>query len=275
MTRGRVVILVIDPSGACARLLRRETAPEMVRVLAALGPDDGLAKLAEDDPDIILVSSDLPNLRDFLPMARRMSHAPIIAIAPPLHWQRAVIDALSLGADAFVNSPIDLDVLLALVEAQLRRAGSVPEVPQTVLQLGELTMDFTRHAVFTSNGEILPLSRMEWTLLSYFVLHQGYILTYSDILTHIWGPEYRDEHHLVHDWVSRLRRKLRAAGLRDAVIDNFPGIGYLLRIPSGRGTSRKTLANIDAGWQQRLKKALDAYPIADLPEQRPNGSKVG
>lgn len=275
MTLPRLVLLVVDDSGATARLLRREMAPEGLRILAAVGSDDGLNKLAEADPDAALVASDLPDLSDFLLMARRMSHIPIIVIARPFNWQRAVIDALSLGADAFLHTPMDIDVLLALVDAQLRRAGSLPPTAQSVLHLGQLTMDFARHAVFNGSGEVLPLSRMEWALLSYFILHRGYVVTYSEILSHIWGPEYRDEHHLVHDWISRLRRKLKAAGLNEEVIDNFPGVGYMLRLPPDRVANPTGLEDADAQWQQRLKKALDSYPLVKFRASSHAGQEVG
>lgn len=224
-----LVALVVDADEVTQRLLRRELAYQGLRLLPARGTEQALIKLADHRPDVILLAADLPERRDLLPLMRRISSVPIIALVPPLDWQRYAIEALALGADAFIRKPPEPDVLLALIDAQLRRAGSLPDSTGKSLSLGDLTVDFERHIVITARGESLCFSRTEWALLSYLALHEGHILTYTEILTHVWGPEYGEEHHLVHDWVSRLRRKLRGAGLEREVIETLPGIGYRLR----------------------------------------------
>jgi len=224
-----LIILVIDSDQVTVRFLRRELGGEGLRLLPAGGIEDALAELADHRPDVILMAADLSERRELLPLLRRTSSAPIIALVPLFNWHRYAIEALVLGADAFILKPLDPDVLLALIDAQLKRAGLLPDLMRKPLALDNLIVDLERRIVITGRGESLALCRTEWALLSYFVHHWGHILTYTQILTRVWGPEYQEERHLVHDWVSRLRRKLRCAGLKRELIETVPGIGYRLR----------------------------------------------
>lgn len=222
------IILVVDVDEVALRLLGRRLASDSARLLIARNADDALAALTDHRPDIVLMGAGMPESRDLLPMIRRISTVPIIIMAPRLGWEGCVIEELTLGADAFVLKPPDRDVLLALIDAQLRRAGSLPSSRGDPLVIGDLIVDLERRMAITRQGEILSLCRKEWELLSYFALHKGQILTFSEILTHVWGAGYGDEHHLIHDWVSRLRRKLRDGGLPGEDIETIPGIGYRL-----------------------------------------------
>jgi DNA-binding response OmpR family regulator len=85
-------------------------------------------------------------------------------------------------------------------------------------------------------GELVQLSRTEWLLLQHLAANAGKVVLHTELLTKVWGPEYRDDLQYLRVWVSRVRRKLGAAPGEPGRIKTFQGIGYLLDI-DGRASS--------------------------------------
>ena len=76
-----------------------------------------------------------------------------------------------------------------------------------MVQIGEFQVDLTRRIV-TRNGEFVPFSRTEWLLLQHLATNVGRVMTHGELLTEVWGPEYRDDLTYLRLWIGRLRRKL-------------------------------------------------------------------
>lgn len=219
-------VLIVDGQQAEASYLRRSLNRCRHYAEVAHGEEEALSLMEYCPPDALLVDAELSFLRRFLPQARQMGPPVVIALAPPLDWQRPAMEALALGADAFLVRPVDLEVLIALMEAQLRRLR--PSQPGR-LALGGLVIDLVAASATTRWGTPLCLTRTEWALLRYLVSNRGRLLRHEELLARIWGPQYQGERHLLHDWMCRLRRKLTAAGLPPGAIETVPGLGYRLR----------------------------------------------
>src|SRR5262249_57142872 len=99
-----------------------------------------------------------------------------------------------------------------------------------LFQRGELPIDSARHAV-TRGGESLPLPRTEYKLRVQLARHAGRVLLPEQLLTAVWGPEYRDETQHVRLYVSRLRRKIERDPEHPQYVLTRPGIGYLFAPP--------------------------------------------
>ena len=82
----------------------------------------------------------------------------------------------------------------------------------------------------TRNGELVQLSRTEWLLLQHLAANAGKVVLHTELLTKVWGPEYRDDLQYLRVWVSRVRRKLGAEPGEPGRIKTFQGIGYLLDV---------------------------------------------
>ncbi len=82
----------------------------------------------------------------------------------------------------------------------------------------------------TRNGELVQLSRTEWLLLQHLAANAGKVVLHTELLTKVWGPEYRDDLQYLRVWVSRVRRKLGAEPGEPGRIRTFQGIGYLLDV---------------------------------------------
>ncbi len=82
----------------------------------------------------------------------------------------------------------------------------------------------------TRDGELVQLSRTEWLLLQHLAANAGKVVLHTELLTKVWGPEYRDDLQYLRVWVSRVRRKLGAEPGEPGRIKTFQGIGYLLDV---------------------------------------------
>jgi two-component system KDP operon response regulator KdpE len=98
------------------------------------------------------------------------------------------------------------------------------------------------------NGELVQLSRTEWLLLQHLATHPGKVVLHTELLTKVWGPEYRDDLQYLRVWISRVRRKLGAKPGEPGRIKTFQGIGYLLDVdsPTAHGRDGATPAASEA-----------------------------
>ena len=90
----------------------------------------------------------------------------------------------------------------------------------------------------TRNGELVQLSRTEWLLLQHLAANAGKVVLHTELLTKVWGPEYRDDLQYLRVWVSRVRRKLGAEPGEPGRIKTFQGIGYLLDVEPPHAAAR-------------------------------------
>ena len=135
---------------------------------------------------------------------------------------------LDLGADDYIAKPFHPDELAARVRAVIRRSGGA-EPGAGVIKFDDVEIDLERRMV-TRNGELVQLVRTEWLLLQHLAANAGKVVLHTELLTKVWGPEYRDDLQYLRVWVSRVRRKLGAAPGEPGRIRTFQGIGYLLDV---------------------------------------------
>jgi two-component system, OmpR family, KDP operon response regulator KdpE len=180
-------------------------------------------------PDIILLDLGLPD-RDGLAVIRRVRReatTPILVISARGE-EADRVTALEQGADDYLTKPFGLAELRARIAALLRRAGGAGSDPSGLLRVGPVSIDIGRREARV-RGELLDLTPREYELLKALLARAGSVVTQGRLLRAVWGTEYSDETHYLHVYVSRLRRKLRAAdptGEAAALIVAEPGVGY-------------------------------------------------
>jgi two-component system KDP operon response regulator KdpE len=226
------LVLVADDEPRITKLVSIALSEEGFRVVTASGGADAIAKAEEMRPDIVLLDLVMPDLDGIEVMRELRERRPVPVILLTARGSTADrAKGLDLGADDYVAKPFHPDELAARVRAVLRRStGAVPG--GGIVRFDDTEIDLERRMV-TRNGALVELSRTEWLLLSHLAANAGKVVLHSELLTKVWGPEYRDDLQYLRVWVSRVRRKLGARPGEPGRIRTFQGIGYLLDIGDG------------------------------------------
>lgn len=222
------VILVVDDEPRYVRWITVNLRASGYRVLTAADGQAALEAVAAERPDLVLLDIGLPVV-DGLAVCRgirEFSTVPIIMLTAKAA-EADKIAGLDAGADDYLPKPFGPPELMARVRAALRRARYA-EAPTTepVFHHGDLAIDFARHSV-SRDGAPLPLTPTEYKLLVQLARNAGRVLLPQELLTAVWGPEYRDETQHVRLYVSRLRHKIEPDPDHPQYVLTKPGVGYL------------------------------------------------
>jgi DNA-binding response OmpR family regulator len=228
----RFRILAVDDEVRILNFLVSKLKTSGYEVLTARNGAEGLEQVKAQEPELIVLDVLMPKMDglEMLKELRSFSTIPVIILtAKGADTDR--IKGLQLGADDYLPKPFNPDELVARIEAIRRRLGPAEkrEVPQ-VYQLGDVTVDFKNRDV-TVRGEMKYLTRIEWLLLSQLVGNMGRLMLYEELLTNVWGPEYRDDVQILRTWISRLRNKLESAPDKPGIIRTIPKTGYIIDRP--------------------------------------------
>lgn len=226
-TNNYPLILAVDDEPGIRRLLKLELTAQHFRVITANGGEEALELAEEQRPDAILLDILMPGMSGLETMRklRERSSVPIILITAKDSDQDKV-QGLGLGADDYIVKPFNPGEVSARIQAVLRRSqGRQHSAP--VIKMDDLEIDLDHRLVMRS-GEPVNLTRTEWQLLQYLAANAGRVLLNAELLSKVWGPEYRDDLQYLRVWVSRLRRKLEVEPGRPRLIKTKQGIGYLL-----------------------------------------------
>lgn len=229
------LILVVDDEAPILRLVRTKLHTDGFQVVTASNGQDALEIFERDQPDLLILDIMMPGI-DGLEVMRRIreeSHVPIILLTARTAGSDKV-RGLDLGADDYVTKPFDPDELSSRVAAVLRRTSAVEQPPSQILEYDDVTIELTNRRVLV-HGEEVPLSKTEWEVLHQLAANPGRVMTHGELLSRIWGPEFRDETYYLRTWISRIRKKLGDQQEDAQLIKTFPGIGYRLESPSGQG----------------------------------------
>jgi two-component system KDP operon response regulator KdpE len=223
------LVLVADDEPRITKLVSIALTGEGFRVITAGGGEEALIRAEEIRPDIVLLDIVMPDLDGIEVMRRLRERRPVPVIL--LTARGSATDkakGLDLGADDYIAKPFHPDELAARVRAVIRRSAGL-QPGAGVIKFDDVEIDLERRTV-TRAGELVALSRTEWLLLQHLASNAGKVVLHTELLTKVWGPEYRDDLQYLRVWVSRVRRKLGAKPGEAGRIRTFQGIGYLLDI---------------------------------------------
>lgn len=226
------LVLAVDDEPGILRLVKLELTAQGCRVVTAERGADALRMAEEHRPDIVLLDIVMPDSDglEVMRALRERSSVPVILLTAR-GSDADKVRGLELGADDYLAKPFSPEELSARVRAVLRRAVVAP-TPDKIVHLGDIEVDLTRRFV-TRGGEHVALTRTEWMLLQHLASNPGKVMLNSELLTRVWGPEYRGDLQYLRVWISRLRRKIEDNPSEPRYIRTLQGIGYMLDTSGG------------------------------------------
>ena len=222
-------VLVVDDESRILNFLSSKLRASGYEVLTASNGAEALEQVQAEEPDLVVLDVLMPKKDGFETLKELRTFSPVPTIILSAKGANAdKVKGLSLGADDYLAKPFSPDELVARIEAVRRRAVP-PEKRKTYdrLPLGNVTIDFRKRVVLVKRQEI-RLTRIEWLLLSELAQNAGKLMLYSDLLTRIWGPEYRDDVQILRTWISRLREKIESEPDCPRLIRTIPKTGYIM-----------------------------------------------
>jgi two-component system KDP operon response regulator KdpE len=165
---------------------------------------------------------------EFLKELRTFSQVPVIILSARSE-DVDKIQGLNLGADDYIPKPFNPNELIARIEAISRRiVQDQKSKPVESLTLKDVHIDFKGHSL-TVKGTEEHLTRIEWLLLAELVQNTGRVIAYEELLSRIWGPEYRNDIQILRTWISRLRNKIENNPDNPEYITTVPKLGYMFK----------------------------------------------
>lgn len=220
-------ILLVDDDIDMLYLMQHILAETEAQIYTAADGEEGLRQFFARRPDLVIVDLMMPKTDgwEVCRSIRQLADTPIV-ILTALGHDEAVIRGLNCGADDFITKPVSPSVFLARVQAALRRA-ELPASGQKPIRYsdGYLTIDLDQRRVLVEESSV-RLSATEFRLLAYLLRNAGRMVTFQQILQHVWGEQYLENAEYVHVYVSRLRQKLEKDSRRPIYLMTEHGVGY-------------------------------------------------
>lgn len=229
-TRGAKV-LVVDDEENIRQLLSVSLKFQGYEVETAADGPAALDRCRIAKPDVLVLDVMMPGMDGF-GLLRRLRADGVEAPALFLSARDTVedkINGLTIGGDDYVTKPFSLEEVVARLQVLLRRSGFDDQKrASSKITFADIELDDETHEVFKA-GELVALSPTEFTLLRYFMVNAGTVLSKPRILDHVWNYDFGGEVNVVESYVSYLRRKLDTGDKR--LIHTLRGVGYVMREP--------------------------------------------
>jgi two-component system KDP operon response regulator KdpE len=221
-------ILVVDDEERMVRFIRLNLEHDGFQVVPAYRGLQALDEIRKEMPDLVLLDVMMPDMDGFevLKIIRENGTVPVIMLTAKGEEDDRV-RGLELGADDYITKPFSPRELVSRVKAVLRRTEAAnPAARSENIEVDErLKVDFGRREVWVE-GELVKLRPTEYRLLYHLMQNAGWVMTYDQLLTKVWGYEYRDEAHYVRLYVNYLRQKLEKDPGAPKYILTERGVGY-------------------------------------------------
>ena len=221
----KLKILVVDDESRMRKLVRDFLVKQDFEVVEAEDGEDALNKFyAQKDISLIILDVMMPKINgwEVCREIRENSKVPIIMLTAKGEESDELM-GFDIGADEYISKPFSPKILVARVEAILRRSRAVSE---NTTEAGGICIDKAAHQV-TIDGQVVDLSYKEFELLTYFMENQGLALSREKILNHVWNYDYFGDARTIDTHVKKLRSKM---GEKGDYIKTIWGMGYKFEV---------------------------------------------
>ncbi|MGF0032047.1 response regulator transcription factor [Bariatricus sp. SGI.154] len=222
----KIKILVVDDESRMRKLVRDFLERKGYQVLEAADGIEAMERFYEDKEIALLILDVMMPKMDGWQVCREVrqsSKVPIIMLTARSE-ERDELQGFELGVDEYISKPFSPKILVARVEAILRRSHAL-DISETV-DAGGICIDKSAHQV-KIDGKEIELSFKEFELLAYFVENQGIALSREKILNNVWNYDYFGDARTIDTHVKKLRSKL---GDKGNYIKTIWGMGYKFEV---------------------------------------------
>ena len=204
---GKPLVLVVDDEPGILRLIDLVLSNDGFRVISAENGLEALSLADQRRPDLVILDIKMPEMSgmEVMRRIRERIRMPVILLTGQTQDENKVL-GLESGADDYIVKPFNPSELSARVRAVLRRAHHLPGDGGRLRTDGvEIDLD---SRLVRKDGKIVTLTRTEWRLLQELASNAGRVMLNEEILSRVWGSDYRDDLQYLRVWISRLRSKL-------------------------------------------------------------------
>ena len=217
------ILIIEDEQKLAEMLLLRSLRGEGFAVDIASTADDGFQYAISDNYDLVILDLLLPDGSgtDLLRRLRQQHHKVPVLVLTARGDVESKVENFEAGADDYLTKPFALPELLVRVRALLRRG---PAIKETILKLADLELDRLTRQVRRA-GKRIELSPKEYSLLEYFLLNTGRVVSRSMIIDRVWDQSFEGFTNIVDVYVRQLRKKIDE-GFDPKLIRTVRGLGY-------------------------------------------------
>ncbi|WMX46006.1 response regulator transcription factor [Streptomyces roseicoloratus] len=237
-----VRVLVVDDEASLAELLSMALRYEGWQVHSAGDGAGALRQAREFRPDAVVLDMMLPDMDGLAVLGRlrrELPGVPVLFLTAKDAAKDAAEDriaGLTAGGDDYVTKPFGLEEVVARLRGLIRRSGAAQARAESLLTVGDLTLDEDSHEV-ARGGESIHLTATEFELLRFLMRNPRRVLSKAQILDRVWSYDFGGQANVVELYISYLRRKIDAG--RSPMIHTRRGAGYLIKPAEPAPTDRK------------------------------------
>jgi two-component system KDP operon response regulator KdpE len=231
MIKHKFSILLVDDEERILYFLKTKLKLLGYEVILATNGVEALEQIVAQEPNMVVLDVIMPKMDGFqtLKQLRTVSNIPVIMLSA-MGDDSNRIKGLELGADDYIPKPFNPDELVARIEAIKRRINQPEKANSTkTITSTDLNINFDDHRLIV-RGKDVKLTKVEWLLLYQLASNAGHLMVYYDLLSKVWGPEYRNDVQILRTWVSRLRQKIEEEPAVPKIITTVPKTGYIFNI---------------------------------------------
>jgi len=220
----------VDDEPRLVRLVKVNLKASGYEVGVAVDGKTAIELLEASNYDLVILDIMLPGSFNGFEVCKRIrefSDIPVIMLTGRAREQDRIL-GFDVGADDYLTKPFSVEELLRRVKAILRRSGQSGDFPKCpAITSGDLVINFAQKRVFL-RGEEVRLTATEYQVLYHLGINAGKVITHEDLLTWVWGLEYRDELQYLRNYIGSLRKKIEDDPNKPKYILSKHGIGYQL-----------------------------------------------
>ena len=220
------LILAVDDEPALLKLIKLELTSKGHHVITTTRGKEALSLIERKRPDVVILDLLMPDMDGFevLKQIKERNNIPVLLLTGRERDEDKVL-GLDSGADDYLVKPFNPDELSARIGVLIRRTARSAN-SLTVVRIGEVEIDLEKREA-KRKGQPVPLSRTEWNVLQYLVVHPGQVVASKELLTNVWGAEYVSDIQYLRVWVGRLRAKLESDPTHPEILKTVLGLGYM------------------------------------------------